>query len=973
MPEISVEKMALSLREEYTSVGIKRSANIDNCAPEGYFNLIHAIALSWNDQKDKSRLIPVSNIREKYNTKIKNSKDIMENCGKLTYQPFPIVESTKKRSANSDETINSPLYDEATGNTVQERYSNVTLSDLGKVLVRHYLDKDLGKIESYNSIVPFSLLRKSMPWSMGHKSEMQPLNPSELFTIMNRMMELNSPFVEEELILKVFKGVDLGPNYTIYTNSRSLINLYARGEGSFIAVPEIDIRRKENKIIIKRPPLNSTTKKLVSYLRKKSVTNENEQYAYFKFSPKISMVGNEAHITVTKWDGNNKQIMSDFLNDSYISTKKYIRNTTILYKDNPKDRSSLPEDNILGEAANSIKLSDLGQFENDVNIKSFKELVDKYKLSKNKEEVKKEDTAMKYTSYGDLTGNPYNFILDQLPVFEVLWRCILGERNLLVIKTKEKLEKEKEQLEKDRLMEKATRPEVAQVIYELQPDRDREQKLLERTPEGSDLLKEGFQPWEVQEIYRSRGNNILPNLFNGESFRGEVEKTLRRIDELENKIANPHLFDEDIKKVIAPFINSEKYKRKTQVKIVPFILTDEEEDTRIKVKRHIEVNSRYDKLDLPTTLYWDDKQIRRNYGVNMYFNDFVPNFELNTTNYSKVKIFFSDDGKTVQYADTEVKKIPIDSSVSFGSNKYDPAKILGVVPIEQGTEFIMWTSKGRFFRYMTNPGNSFGLEPDEIIYGWEYLDKGYLDIRSEYGVLTVNSNSFPKFKKGLKDNYANFGVIYDMYNKNKADRIIRIRNKETNRDYKKTRRVMIKSKNANPIELDNTQYDSVFSMHRSLYFGGVFLKNRKKYGLCGDEQFKSRKEVYLKEYADIDDKSKLSTEIENNIRQKMYGKKPNFDGNEEAIMEYAFNDVISRYTKAYLDFDPNEYEKFNIIDERTQERINRVNKFINKSELTKGEYEDNEESSLISWLEEENEDNHNEHLEKDGENDGENI
>lgn len=56
---------------------------------------------------------------------------------RLTAQPFPIITSPLRGVHwNSDDVVNSPLYDESTGNEVQERYSNVVLSDLGRLLTR---------------------------------------------------------------------------------------------------------------------------------------------------------------------------------------------------------------------------------------------------------------------------------------------------------------------------------------------------------------------------------------------------------------------------------------------------------------------------------------------------------------------------------------------------------------------------------------------------------------------------------------------------------------------------------------------------------------------------------------------------------------------------------------------------------------------------------------------------------------------
>lgn len=961
MLEVSAGRMAKSLREEYTSTALKRSANIENCAPDGYFSLIHAVALTAFD----GHPVPVSSVREKYNSGVKDSKDIMENCGVLTAQPFPIIESTKKRSLNSDEVINSPLYDESTGITVQEKYSNVVLSELGRLLTRHYVDKELSQIENYNSIVPLGLLRKSMPWTMGHKGEMQPLNPSELFKIIDKMLETNTPFVSPEFILENFKGVDLGPNYDIYTNTKSLLTLYSKGEMSLIVVPKIEIRRKEMKIVIKRPPLDSTTKKLITYLRQKSIEKGPNQYNYFNFSPKVDMVGNEAHINVKKFNTNDdKLIYEDFLRDTRIAKKIYIKNESILFKEDPVTRSSLAEDSILGEPVDTIKVSDIMKSTDKMSkeelktlkMEDFVKMLDKFSVKELERRANDDnydgelpEEVLKSSKEIRNSTNPYNFELDLMPVYEVLWRCILGERKLVQVGLKKKLKELLEQLKDDLLMEKATRPEVAQLIYKLQPDKNREQLLYQQTRKGSEVLEEGFELWEVEEIYKSRGNNILPNIFSRDKFKDLYKKTQKNIDDMEEKINSPEILNKMIRNDISKFIKDEKYQRKSEVHFIPDF--GEEFSTKkdkVRIKDQITITSRHDNLDLPCTLYYNGKEVIRNYGVNMYFNSFVPLFELNTTNYSEIQVITSNKNTNeINMAIMKAKDIPLTRTLMFGKDSSNIEEILGIVPVEEGKKFILWTNKNRFYVYDKMPGYNFGIEPDEKILGWEYYDKQFLDLRTSKGILTVEKTEFPQFKKGLKPVYNNLGNMYDMYNKQFSDKVIRIRNNITGRDHKKQRRVLWKTKYAQPIDLAPNMYDYVFTPHRTRYFNGIYIHKWKDFGQSKFEKYLPPKKVKLTEYAMTEDNTTVTKKLYNNILKEFHRKPEEDEVGDLNELGHIF--LIARFTNSYLDFDLEEFEKFGVIDSRALALYRIEKQKMGLTNESRREYEDRIEQESLEW------------------------
>lgn len=73
---------------------------------------------------------------------------------------------------------------------------------------------------------------------MGHKGEMQPLNPVELFKIMDKMLEINSPFLDKSFVLENFRGIDVESDYVCYINTKSLLSLYSKGEAIVLIIPD---------------------------------------------------------------------------------------------------------------------------------------------------------------------------------------------------------------------------------------------------------------------------------------------------------------------------------------------------------------------------------------------------------------------------------------------------------------------------------------------------------------------------------------------------------------------------------------------------------------------------------------------------------------------------------------------------------------------------------------------------------------
>lgn len=909
MKNQSIASLTMAYREEFTSAALLRSTNIENCAPDGYFKIIHSCAKATRDGEPK----PISEIRKVYNTSKKGSKEIRIDLGKITALPFPIIDSEKKMGLQFDKTVSSPLYDVSTGNTVAERYAYVNMSYLGKLLTRHYLDVDLNDIDYYNSIVPYSLLRRSMPFAMGFKSDMYPLNPKELFIIMKEMIKANSPFIDASILEDNFKGFDLGDNYTIYMTKEALLELYTNGVSSFLCTPDIEIDRKNNEIRILVPPLDSTSKKLRNALIQNH-GSKSKAFRTFSYDIDVKLVGKKVIMYVDNWYGTDEEIRKELISNSLISVKKQTSNITIRYK--KKDKNSTTEDILLGKKIKPNILTKYEPFKSMTQdeLKALTQEKIKSIMKKNNILPDMLDTDTNYkdivmgltNSMGETleyTGeNPYSYEIDKVPVIEVLWECIEGERELQKIKITKQLAALREKLKYDLLYEKASRPNVAEIIYKYQKEKQqvRINKLLETCHKDSEVLPEGFERWEAEEIYKYTGNNFLAKIFERSRFENEFITTQEQIANLEEKINNVAELDKEIIADLNTVIENPKYNRKSKV----FFLKEES----ASVVAPLQPTHFWDKQKLPVSIYYNEGMMIRSYGTNLYVNKFMPKLELRTRNDKKIGILYTTKEGKVELTMKKVSDIPRNGFMPM------PFGLRGVIPLFEDEEITIFTNKAKYYRYKGIPSVDFNFDDDEYIVGFLANPYRYIDILCSKGIQTIDMMNAKYFKTKFNKLGNNILDLYDIRERKEINNEVPIL---TNRStFYVSDNKLLKTYEGNPVPLQFSMNGKVFSEHIALFVDNMYVPEWSliDYGIV-DEKYRPNRPVCIQEFAPI----KPYTD---NISKSMLEKYKQIKDDRllENGKEYLIRHVISFATPSYYNIDIHNPDLKNIIDYRLLEK-----------------------------------------------------
>ena len=830
--EATLKFSALSFRTEYTETALRRTVPIENSAPDGYMKIIQALvrASTKNDA-----LLEIPQITSRYALESdKPPKNVIQNIAALSNQPFPIIISEKVINPDTNKTKVSSLVNPLTGESVAERYARVKLSRLGKLMTRYYKNIPVDGLDFYKSIVPLSLLRESTPWSTGYKGQMLPLNPKEIFQLMVKMIDYNSPMVEDEDLKKIFRGFDVGENYNIYIKSDSLISLYTMGEASCVIMPDIEIDRSKNTILFKKYAYASCSNDLHNHLVKR--IQDKREYKTFKYRPTISVEGPSVRVLVTEWKGTDEEILAELYKDRRITKTLYLRHNVI------------------------------------------------------RQRTKEEMDEINSSSMG---FNPYDFELDVMPVYETLWRCIQWELEAKVGFRRLELADLREKLKYDVLLEKVTRPEVAKIVNEYnQYSKDKKERLAETCKKGSDILPEGFNSWEIDIIYEKSSNEILGKLFHREEFQDLYLTTQRKIKELEDIIANPTILMGEIKDELEQEINCGQYERKSKVFFT-------KEDSTIKSIR-LEPRPEWDEEDVPCTIYYNATHLRRGFGKNIYFNDFKPAMSLNTTTHSKIMYMYQDKDGAERCEVMEARKIPTSiSSMHLGLFR-------GILPVDMDESILIWTSHSRFKVIEGIQPTPLNFNEGEFIRGWVYHNAPYLDLRVKVGdmdgVQRVSASEFKFFKSGLKDTWDNIGSIYDMMSRFEDDEYIYLMRGNI-KDKQKFERVLLKSRQANPIPIDNTNF-YIFSPSLERYIDNVFVWKWNDVALTIEHHMPAQKRLIFKEHVYLNKKDKISKSIKDSVEARVMKSRIRTNVND-------INDmfIIARTTKGYKNFDINTIEK----------------------------------------------------------------
>lgn len=769
------------------------------------------------------KVVAADNITYKLGGKMK--KNVEVNLGRLTAEPFPLIESRKRVSDESNKEVPTPLYDVVSGKTVQLRYARVGLSELGKIYTKHYKNREPEDGGYYKSIVPVSLLKRNAPWSTGHRSDMIPLNPEELFKIMVYMLENNTYEVPADFLAEHFRGFDVGPEYTVYLTSKALKTLYAAGEASVYIVPDIEIDRDSKILTIKAPPYTTTTHSLAIKLLE-MISNGLEPFRTFHYGPNIKDYRKGLQIPLLKINGTDEEIKRELFLCPEIARKFYIRHEILRYskkeskklekKDIKTDTNiSLLTVNDLLELFSKQELDEMGfshfinKFEAssepennadtenadesdlnwDKNIYTTKEevvfseyetlkynelILENYNIIQNRV---KDKTYNEYlvSARGeaellgmDVSENTDPFMVDLVPVFETLWNCIKWEIDNYRIDIREQINDLSYDLEKNILLEKATRPEVAKVINELNMDELKHTKLAELCYVGSELLPEGFTMDEIRTIYKRNANEVLPKLAHRKDYISEYERLLKAKQDLLDKLEDDEQIRKEIAEELRNYIKSRIFRRKSKVK---FFREEEKitylDDTRLLAmtyNRNWENNE-----DIPISLYIEPRKnlIRKSYGVNINQVEFQPAISINCLAKDRFAYFFFD-AKSNKIKASVINPMKLPGNAQANLMPF----YRGLLPVNQPYTIFFWTNKNKYFILDPDKSiyNSIKLDPDESIVGWEtiYPENKYLymltksTFKDSYGIQIVDFDTFKRFKHPSKL-WDNLGKLVDVW------------------------------------------------------------------------------------------------------------------------------------------------------------------------------------------------------------------
>lgn len=591
-------------RDSYTDTCFRRTAPYGGTMPVSFERWLRAVDIASSSAGGKRVKVDVASAI--YAQAEKATQSTYKNLCRMTAEPFPLISSGKASDANSSSVREQPLIDPQNGKCTASRYARVCLSTLGQIATKWYHNTSMNNVRIHKGIVPLCLLRKTQAWTLGFKTEMRPLNPSELFKIMAKMIEIDSPDIDGLTLQQYFRGPDLGDGYMIFMTNESLMTLYSTGKGSITVVPQITVDRVNKRIVFQRPVLDQTSNKLATMLHKKLISaiesGKPVGYRTFEMGDTITPSGKRTYIKVNRFYGTDEQIIAELMSSTEFQKTIALTNSVLL----PKD----------GEETNITKYEGI------------------------------------------------NYECELMSVKDTLWMHITWERENVLNKYKRLLNEYKEALEKSKLLDKVTRPRVANFIHACMKLGNRIQILTEvfssdpevraktsryncddlrdfrcetlydelieegkKHPKSTDYWYEGetFSLFEASEVYKERGGlsingeiiNILSILFMRDKYKNYWSIFAKEIANCERMINNSKLRDKEILDDLEQYSNLPQFQRKSPI----FYLKD---DNRKKKNRAltpedlmVKPSVKWDEVSQPITIYYGQSMLFKSYGVNM--------------------------------------------------------------------------------------------------------------------------------------------------------------------------------------------------------------------------------------------------------------------------------------------------------------------------------------------------------------------
>ena len=831
--KVSIDNLINEFQQLYTTICFKRSTPNNMILPNSFLKLLLGVNYLCKGKKKNPAAHAteiLGYVRKAEGGNMKTSNSIWYDLCRMTADPFPLVVSEKDKE-ETGHFISTPLYSLSDGFPSAERYSKVGLSKLGEIACgEYYAARKTNSIKQLKTIVPLALLRKIMPWSLGHQSMSLGYNPSELFKLQAKMIEHygENPtdptpwLLPDEDVQSIFRGIDVGDNYEGYMKNKSLMSLYHLGRGSVTIVPKITINRDEKCIIIEAPPINSISVNTADYINCRIIGEDaltGKAYPKFEtFQPKITAVVVNLQIVMdeVEFKGSNQEILDELQADDYIRVTAAITNTVMV--DTKTNRNE--------ELDQKLRDSDI------------------------------QDSALD------------DYLVDVMPIHELLWRHVVWEYEKRLDIYKDKLRQAEKDMEVDIFLEKVTRKEVVPYIYpiiKLKRSQKKAEliKLFQSENRDKSILPEGFCDWEISEICLENtkngrtGLNILNILNERDSYKNRWKATEARINELKAIIESPGRIYSEIKADLDVWSEEPEFQRKTKMYFV---------DTVEISKREIRYDfnyspETYDKSYLPCTLYYSRNRVVRNYGRNINFvpqrkEDVEVHFEqaLNTTNWDKVYLITN-------------QKIELFDVMSFPCYPITKNGILGIIPYSEDSDIMVILQNdavrdagAKCSQYFIIPAGGIkeriSFPINTSIRTWCYLNKKYVEIlsfnmklkRFLYGLLLTEEIPRNTYKPDLLP--IHIGAPLDIH---ETGQVGGATGAWATMDYTPlaAKSVPILSwdskKSKTYTVLSNLDYQPYFSQHVEIYAGRTYMSDWKAIGAAHVESFTHGKKSVIDE------------------------------------------------------------------------------------------------------------------------------
>lgn len=927
---IRIGALLLQFRKGYTETALVRTTPLNYSAPENFLKVLRGLIKI----KGNKNTYGISELRGEIGKSVKDVKDVMKVLGSLSRDPFPLITFRTRHSEDGPE-INEPLYDIATGFIIKDKYASVGLSRLGMEYLKYEKESNVDSKDEIKSKIPYILLTFTKPFTTGHTSETVPLNPKELFKLQLAMIDAKTPNIKSEVINEIFRGYDVGDDYIVTMDPRSLVTLYNFGFGSLTVVPKVKINFKDKYILFLRPPMRRScygfSETLIDANKKGNV------FETFSFSNDVGVIGRGVKLDVTEFHTQNiDEIIKDIYNSKYVVTHQNTKFETVVYNEEKStdfNDSSLDNnlDAVINENSIESKLIIDGEQQSqdeeqedqlelytndeidldllDVDLDNFENSnTDELKSINSKEIVDKlVDNAIqgKDIALDSYNSNPYDFTLRVVSVKEVLWKSIENEFNNKIKEIEKRILYLQEKLKIELLLEKVTREVVRDNIWawNKNPKTRKKEMLSYYKPNAHKELPEGFTDWEVSIVFSNTNvveYNILALLYDRDAVKNKWEETTNEIDRLTTKKNSPLIIMNEIRTEIEELSNLEEFNRKSEVRFKQS--REGEEYYAVKTELIEEPKWDYEVLykekALPCTIYFNNNAFVRQYGINCYQMDkMVVTNALNITTNEKILIFErTDDGDMVHAYN--VKDIVINKINSIGG------MIVGVLPIlDDNIEVMIYTNMSRVMIYKGLPEKVKLLE-NEYILGWEIVNKElfkYIDFKREYGATRILNdceeiNYFRTSNNGLERIVKLSGGFTDILANNEEEKCFHILRTKGSRFYNDKHPFNAKSPRKIHHEFIPTERTlPLFSEHLEHYAAGYYIPDLSNFDKTSSHRYGNTKNIILEEKAF----STINDEVSLDIKKSLYS----------SIETLA--DIYNPTRKILMAFTTPMYKKFN--------------------------------------------------------------